>query len=68
MSSSASLSRRLRVVEDRALPLDQGKPFLFFPALQTYTEALAFAGLVDQAGPVVPIRVVGVRSPLDLPT
>jgi hypothetical protein len=42
-----------------------GRPFLFFPSLQTYEEALAFAGLADHDGPVFPIRVVGLKaSPL----
>ena len=50
MSSFANLSRRLYMIEYRAPP---ARPFLFFPALQTYVEALAFAGLADHAGPVV---------------
>jgi hypothetical protein len=40
---------------------DHGRPFLFFPSLQTYEEALAFAGLTDHEGPVLPIRIIGMK-------
>jgi hypothetical protein len=59
VSSSTSLSRRLAVLELADPTPEQGRPFLFFSSLQTYQEALAFAGLADHDGPVFPIRVVG---------
>jgi hypothetical protein len=37
-------------------------PFLFVPGLQTYDQALAFAGLAEHAGPLLPIRVLGVQN------
>jgi hypothetical protein len=36
-------------------------PFLWFDGRQTYDEALAAAGLLDQDGPVFPIKIIGVE-------
>jgi hypothetical protein len=59
--SSASRWRRVEALEWAEPAGDRGRPFLFFPSLQTYEEALAFAGLTDHEGPVFPIRVIGIE-------
>jgi hypothetical protein len=38
-----------------------GPAFLWFAGRQTYEEALAAAGLTDHEGPVLPIRIIGVK-------
>lgn len=54
------IDRRLRRLEGQLPAECRRRPFLFFPGLQTYEEALEFAGLADHDGPVFPIRMIGI--------
>ena len=61
MSTSGSLRRRLEKLEAMQPDASQGMPFLWIQE-QTLDEALAFAKLSLDDGPVMAIRLVGFGS------